>query len=31
MQKTIHRNNHKRTTWVCRGCGRIPNAQKLAI
>jgi len=22
---------HKRTAWGCRGCGRIPNAEKLAI
>jgi len=23
--------HHKRTAWGCRGCGRIPNAEKLAI
>jgi len=22
---------HKRTAWECRGCGRMPNAGKLAI
>jgi len=22
---------HKRTSWGCRGCGRIPKAEKLAI
>jgi len=23
--------NHKRIAWGCRGCGRIPNAENLAI
>jgi len=22
---------HKRMAWGCRGCGRIPNVEKLAI
>jgi len=22
-------NFHKRTAWGCRGCGRIPNVEKL--
>jgi len=22
---------HKRKVWGCRGCGRIPNTEKLAI
>jgi len=23
--------HHKHTAWGCRGCGRIPNAEKMAI
>jgi len=23
--------SHKRTPWGCRGCSRVPNAEKLAI
>jgi len=26
-----HEQEHKRTAWGCRGCGRIPNAEKLVI
>jgi len=26
-----NRNIHKRTAWGCKGCGRIPNPEKLAI
>jgi len=28
---TENEQRHKRTAWGCRGCGRIPKAEKLAI
>jgi len=29
--KTPNQRKYKRTVWGCRGCGRIPNAEKLAF
>jgi len=29
--KSVDQHKHKRTAWGCRGCCRIPNAEKLAI
>jgi len=26
-----HHHHHKRVAWRCRGCGCIPNAERLAI
>jgi len=29
-QSVLDVGSHKRTAWGCRGCGRIPNTEKLA-
>ena len=31
MNQMWYQHQHKRTAQGCRGCGRIPNAEKLAI